>query len=1059
MRSLLLWTDHAIFYSVILMLALLISPAAQSAPQTYNHTGGPQIYVVPAGITSIAVDVRGSQGSDGTEAIGGQGGAVSATIAVTPGEVLQVMVGGRGGFNGGGYGGGGGASDIRSPAFNTVSSCAYQLSCGLAERLLVAGGGGGAGTFAGSHGGDAGQTGTSGANGGTGSIAGAGATTTAGGAAGSSSGEGAAGGPYAGSLGAGGGQGWKPDQAGGGGGGGYYGGGGGGAATGTGASGGGGGSSWAAGSGVTDASFADASVTGNGAVTIDPPSAIPDAAFAFTGETQNYTVPAGVTQLAVMLRGGGGGAGGEGDVVSGRLPVTPGQVLQIVLGGRGSSKIASPPAGALSGGEGGYNGGGSSSAGLAGGSVGGGGASDIRVDPYALEDRVVVAGGGGGSDGFLVQFGWSGATGGAVATGQGGSAGRNPGEGIGQGGLLTAGGQILGSDGVTPNPDAPAGSSGAWLTGGSSSGYAGGGGGYYGGAAFLGGGGGSSYASVTGPDPTMLGVGNVLGQPGAPFQHARGGSAGEGSAVLTAMPIVTTGLYQTSATEVSIVGTVNPKFLAASPKLYYSDVSAEEINTGGGSVIDMVGPNAAPILAGDTVQDVSGAITGLATNTTYYYRVCAQSVAGLACGNTLSLITAAPPGAPTIGTATAGDAQISVAFTVPTSDGGSPITGYTATCTSTDGGATGTGTGSASPIVVASLTNGKSYTCTVTATNESGPGAASAPSNSVTPSGGGGGGGGTPAPVNGACGSANGGTFTNAPTTNLCSVGTTSALSGSGPWTWSCTGSDGGSTASCSASRAAVATTTTLTSAPNPSRVGEAVTLTATVSAATGIPTGTVAFQEGGGVISGCASQPLTGGVATCVTAGLSVGSPALTAQYSGTAAHAASSGTLTPAQQVLERQGNGTSPGGPVSAAITGGSCVGFAGNSAQFTAPVNPPVEEDFRYGVFGFTALGCGAGGTVTITLTYPAALPVGTKYWKQINGVWEDWTNRVTISGNTVTLTLTDGGDGDTNPNPGAISDPSGPAVPATDIPTLSEWAMLLLGLLLVGMGWRQPRRFG
>jgi hypothetical protein len=35
------------------------------------------------------------------------------------------------------------------------------------------------------------------------------------------------------------------------------------------------------------------------------------------------------------------------------------------------------------------------------------------------------------------------------------------------------------------------------------------------------------------------------------------------------------------------------------------------------------------------------------------------------------------------------------------------------------------------------------------------------------------------------------------PTTNLCSAGTASAITGSGPWTWSCAGSSGGRTASC----------------------------------------------------------------------------------------------------------------------------------------------------------------------------------------------------------------------------------------------------------------------
>jgi hypothetical protein len=54
--------------------------------------------------------------------------------------------------------------------------------------------------------------------------------------------------------------------------------------------------------------------------------------------------------------------------------------------------------------------------------------------------------------------------------------------------------------------------------------------------------------------------------------------------------------------------------------------------------------------------------------------------------------------------------------------------------------------------------------------------------------------------VNGACGSSNGAIRTSAPTANLCTTGTASAVTGSGPWKWSCAGSNGGTTASCSAS-------------------------------------------------------------------------------------------------------------------------------------------------------------------------------------------------------------------------------------------------------------------
>jgi hypothetical protein len=53
-------------------------------------------------------------------------------------------------------------------------------------------------------------------------------------------------------------------------------------------------------------------------------------------------------------------------------------------------------------------------------------------------------------------------------------------------------------------------------------------------------------------------------------------------------------------------------------------------------------------------------------------------------------------------------------------------------------------------------------------------------------------------PVKGACGSSNGIAASVAPTTGLCSSGTVSSVAGSGPWTWSCAGSKGGSTAQCS---------------------------------------------------------------------------------------------------------------------------------------------------------------------------------------------------------------------------------------------------------------------
>ena len=167
------------------------------------------------------------------------------------------------------------------------------------------------------------------------------------------------------------------------------------------------------------------------------------------------------------------GTGGRGGYVSGLIRFTEPQQLFVYVGGQG---VAGPS----------YNGGGSSQG-------GGGGASDVRLtggewsDFESLMSRIIVAGGGGGTDGYFLDdthtdqgVDYGGAAGGLV--------GFDSMEGHGKGG----------SQKYTVDAGKFGQGTGNSLT--AESGHGAGGGGYFGGSEsdvsdYYGGGGGSSYIS------------------------------------------------------------------------------------------------------------------------------------------------------------------------------------------------------------------------------------------------------------------------------------------------------------------------------------------------------------------------------------------------------------------------------------------------------------------------------------------------------------------------------------------------------------------------------------
>ncbi len=142
---------------------------------------------------------------------------------------------------------------------------------------------------------------------------------------------------------------------------------------------------------------------------------------------------------------------------------------------------------------------------------------------------------------------------------------------------------------------------------------------------------------------------------------------------------------------------------------------------------------------GSTIVPTFVVVTGLTNGVSYQFQISASNSFGTSAFSVASnLVTphvVTAPTAPATVVASAGNASATVAWTVPASDGGSPITSYAVT-TYVGGVPTAVSAAVLAPAtstVISGLTNGITYTFTVHATNAVGNSLESLPTNPVTP--------------------------------------------------------------------------------------------------------------------------------------------------------------------------------------------------------------------------------------------------------------------------------------------------------------------------------------
>ena len=139
------------------------------------------------------------------------------------------------------------------------------------------------------------------------------------------------------------------------------------------------------------------------------------------------------------------------------------------------------------------------------------------------------------------------------------------------------------------------------------------------------------------------------------------------------------------------------------------------------------------------VTGTSYTVSGLSNGTTYYFTVKAVNAVGSStASNQASATPATVPGSPTGLSATAGNTTVALKWTAPTSNGGSPVTGYNVYLGTKSGGESTTPINRTTLVTgtsytVNGLSNGTTYYFTVKAVNPIGVSGASNEASSTTP--------------------------------------------------------------------------------------------------------------------------------------------------------------------------------------------------------------------------------------------------------------------------------------------------------------------------------------